>query len=350
MGLAIKRDVGTFFSVTLNNLFLFAALLAYAAIASGMKPAAAMPFFFLLLLITIFPLSSDPLAKVPPDRRALWPLTQNQRIGLRLASLALSPILWIGLAVLLTTRGWGWALVFLLVALAAQIVSALGSLLLRHVPSLHPLRPIPALPGRLGGIIRNNIRQILSTLDFYSAMLFSMGAIFYRFFANPPDKAAYPVMANIVALALSTYTQCSFGLDSPSGLVRYRLLPLRGWHILLSKDIAFLAVLCVLLLPTGQGVWSGLTFGLVVIAVGRWPSLVLRLPLKRWRFAGGDLRFSLAQFVTAPAIAFAEDRVSSWFLAAAFLFYLASLLVGGWYWDSRLIAGPRTTGGKITNT
>jgi len=121
MALAIKRDVGTFFSVTLNNLFLFAAWLAYGAIAGGMKPAAALPFFFLLLLITIFPLSSDPLAKVPPDRRALWPLTQNQRIGLRLASLALSPILWIGLAVLLTTRGWGWALVFLLVALAAQI-------------------------------------------------------------------------------------------------------------------------------------------------------------------------------------------------------------------------------------
>lgn len=336
MSLAIKRDVGSFFSVTINNLFLFAALLTYSALVSGVKPISAIPFFTLLLLIILFPLSRDPLSKVPPSRRALWPLTRAQFIELRLVSLGLSPVVWIAFAVLLVTRQWMAALIFLGAALAAQIISAFGGMLLRRSSSLHPVRVIPALPGRLGGLVRNNARQILSSLDFYATLLISLGAIFYRFERRAPDPAAYPAIAMIIALALSTLAQCSFGLDA-SGLVRYRLFPLRGWQILLCKDIAFLGILLIFILPVSpNGLGSGITYGLVMIAVGRTPSLVMRIPQQRWRFAGGDLRFSALQLVAAPTLAFAEYRVSSWFLGVGLLLYLVSLFLGGWYWDKKL--------------
>lgn len=179
MGLATKRDVRTFSSVTLNNLFLFAALLTYSALASGMKPLSAVPFYILLLFIIIFPLSIDPLKKIPPNRMASWPLTQSQLIGLRVASLGLSPVLWIGLVILVATRRWILAILFMIVALVAQLVTTVGALLLRHVPSLHPFRSIPALPGQLGGLIRNNVRQILSTLDFYPMATFHQCVVTY---------------------------------------------------------------------------------------------------------------------------------------------------------------------------
>ena len=42
---------------------------------------------------------------------------------------------------------------------------------------------------------------------------------------------------------MSSYAQCLFGLDGEGGRSRYRLLPVRGWQLLLAKDAAFLIVL-----------------------------------------------------------------------------------------------------------
>ena len=331
---AVKRDLGTFFSIRLNNLFLFAALLAYTSIASGLKPIASIPYFLLLFVVILFPLSADPLSKIPPSRMILWPLTPKQVFLLRASSLGLSPVLWIGLVILLLTRGVALTLIFVLIALMAQIVATAGIRLVRLHPGFHPFKVIPALPGKLGVIVLNNIRQIISLLDFYAALFFSIGAVVYRYASGHPDNAAYPIIAMFVALALSTHTQCIFGLDSRSGLLRYRLLPLRGWHILLCKDIAFLAVVFVLMLPTGLGLLAGLTFTLVVIAVGRYPSLALPSPQNRWRFSSGRLQFSVIQFLLAPALALAASRTSLWFLGLASVLYLISLIWGGWYWDS----------------
>ena len=49
-----------------------------------------------------------------------------------------------------------------------------------------------------------------------------------------------PVLSILIALALITYAQSLFGVDFGSGMTLYRLLPLRGWEILLAKDLAFL--------------------------------------------------------------------------------------------------------------
>lgn len=334
--LSIKRDLGTFLSIRFNNLFLFAALLAYTSAISGMRPIASIPFFLLLLLIILFPLSSDPLSRVPPSRMALWPLTNRQRIALRTASLGLSPILWLALLIFLLARRFVFAALFLVAAIVAQGLSFLGARLTRKLPQFNPIRHMPQFPGRVGGLIRHNIREILSILDFYAALMLSLGILLYRFVAYRPVSEAYPVLAMMVALALSTWTQCCFGLDFASGITRYKLLPLRGWQVLAAKDAAFVILLAILILPAGSSILAGLTFGFVVIAVGRYPSLASRLPLQRWRFASGDLRFTVLQFMLAPTLGFAASRNSPWFLGVAVVLYLISLLWGGWYFENLL--------------
>jgi hypothetical protein len=326
---AERRELGTFLSVRLNNLFLFAALLAYSSLVSHMKPAAAMPFFLLLGLLMLFPMSSDPLGRAPASRMASWPLTAQQRWWLRMAALGMNPLLWIALVILAATRQVLAALLFLAVAMGARTLSLLGGRITRLMPASDPLRYIPQFPGKLGGLVRLSLRQILSVLDFYAALALAVGAIAYRWRSTHPEPDAFPFLAMLVALALSTYAQCQFGLDS--GLSRYLLFPLRGWQVLLAKDVAFLLVLSCLVAPLNLG--TGLTFGLAALAVGRWPSLARRLPQHRWRFTAGEVRFTVLQVVAATAFAVKESRSGPWFLLAAFVLYLVSLLLGGLYWE-----------------
>jgi hypothetical protein len=85
-----------------------------------------------------------------------------------------------------------------------------------------------------GELVRKNMRELLSTLDFYVALLLSLTGLAYRVarLGLPPE--AYRDLGLLVLLALCTYTQCLFGLDG-GGLARYRLLPLRGGQILLPR-------------------------------------------------------------------------------------------------------------------
>ncbi|HEV2991173.1 MAG TPA: hypothetical protein VG759_22230, partial [Candidatus Angelobacter sp.] len=249
LGRVIKRDLRTLRSIQFNNFFLFAMLLTYSSLASSRTPAGAAPFLVLLALVLLFPLSSDPLAKIPQVRLALWPLTRGEWWRLRLASLGLSPVLWAALLLLATTRNIFAAGILILFAVIAQSFLLLMSSLARRIPRWNPYRYVPQLPGTLGGLVRNNLRQMLTLLDLYVAILVAIAGAAYRFLNSHPEPRAFPIMAFVAGLALSTYAQCFFGLDSPSALTRYRLLPLRGWQILLAKDMAFLTILFVLVLP-----------------------------------------------------------------------------------------------------
>jgi len=317
----MRRDLATLQSVKVNNFFLFVALLIYGALVSGVKPASSYPLLLLLGLLLLFPLSSDPLAAIPPDRLASWPLGTGQRFALRLASLALSPILWLAVLLMFKTS-LALALSFLCLAMAIQLALFLGSRL-RRAPQFDPWRHIPQVPGRLGGLMLKNTRQMLTVLDPYVALLLSISGIVYRFLTPHPDPAAFPVLALLVALSLSTYAQCLFGLDSASGATRHRLLPLPGYQVLFAKDAPFLAILFVLVLPIGP--WPGLTFGLTSLAIGHFPSVVLDAPQKRWRFTGGRLAFGVAQVLAGAALGFAESQKGVAFLLLAALLYLLPL-------------------------
>ncbi|HUE00248.1 MAG TPA: hypothetical protein VMR62_11805 [Bryobacteraceae bacterium] len=315
---AVGRDLAGIFKA--NNL-LFLGLLGKSAEA----------LFLLLGLLLLFPLSSDPLAKIPATRLALWPLSRTQRWSLRLASVAFSPVAWVGAIILAKTRRPAAALAFCGLALAMQGTLILGRYLAKHNRHWDLFRDLPRMPGRLGGLVRKNVREMLSLLDPYAALLLSIGGGAYRMFAAHPDPAASVIMGLLAALAMSTCAQSLFGLDLDSGITRYHLLPLRGWEILLAKGIAFLAILFVLLLPLDP--WPGVTFGLVALAFGHHSSIALRLPLVRWRFASGNLPFGALQAGSGIAMGFLEHQRGIPVLLLAAISYAASLYYYGRVWE-----------------
>ena len=315
---AVGRDLASSFRA--NNL-LFLGLLGKSAEA----------LFILLGFLLLFPLSADPLGRIPPARLALWPLSAWQRAGLRLASLALSPVAWIGVLILLETKRPGIAIAFLGLALGMQCALALGRYMVKRDPHWDLLRAIPRFPGRMGALVRKNVRETLSLLDPYAALLLSLGGAAYRLFGANPDPAAFSIMALLVALAMSTCAQSLFGLDRDSGVTRYHLLPLRGWEILLAKDVAFLAILLVLLLPLDPG--PGMTFGLVALALGHYSSVLFELPQKPWRFASGRLQFGALQTAAGIALGFLEHQRGLSVLALAAMGYLASVYYYGSRWE-----------------
>lgn len=331
-----NRELRSFFSIALNNFFLFVVLILIGDMSSsqmgGNGPlAGSAPFFLVLGLILLFPLSTDPLSKLSASRLDLWPLNQTQRVMLRLLSLTISPILWIAIILLILKAGAASAFLFFLVAMAVQAISTCSSHVFRHLPAIGSSRHMPHLSSRLGGIYGLAARQITTTLDFYLALILSLGSCVYRLISPSPNPDAFPILALLVALALSTYAQRVFGMDSASAISRYRLLPLRGWQIILAKDLGYLGILAVLVLPLNFGV--GLTFGLVALSIGRYPSLRLASEQQRWRFTSGDIWFGSGQIVAGFAIGISTARVSLWFLPGAALLYGASIPWGGWLWD-----------------
>lgn len=330
LGRAVRRDLGTFRSLKTNNFFLFILLLAWAAGVSHVEPHSSYPLLLLLFFVLLFPLSSDPLDKVPPSRLALWPLAQGERVTLRLMSLALSPVLWFAILFMFFRRVRpGIALAFLTAAILVQFVAVLA----RRIPARNPFRFVPPFPSRLGGLIRNNVRQMLTVLDMYIAILLSIGGCAYRFLASNPQPAAFPILALLVGLAMSTYANNLFGLDlASSATTRYRLLPLGGWEILLAKDLAFLAILALLVLPLD--LFTGLTFGLFALAVGHHGSIFRQVRTRRWRFAGTRVALGVTQSVGGIILGFTEHLHGVAFLFASAAIYAASLWFYAWRWDA----------------
>src|SRR4051794_24840616 len=153
-----------------------------------------MIFGFLML----FPLSSDPLAKIPSDRLALWPLSTRERLALRLLSIGLSPVTWIALAIFVAKKQILTALFFLVAAIAVQSVTLLASQATKRSPQWNLLRRMPSLPGPLGGLVRNNLRQMLTVLDTYVALVLSVSGLGYRLLSRKPDTSIFPILALLV--------------------------------------------------------------------------------------------------------------------------------------------------------
>jgi hypothetical protein len=307
---AVRRDLGSFGSVVTNNFFLFIALLVAGAVTAGVLPVAAYPYMALLVLLTLFPLAADPLAKIPAVRLGLWPLAGRQRLALRGAGVALSPMVWLAAFLVWRTAHPAAALSVLAIPLATYGLST---------PRWQPLRRVPAF----GELMRKNLRQMLSVLDPYLAALL---AAFGAFGGARAMEGGAAGMAMLTALAMSTWAQRLFALDGPAGMARYRLMPLPAWRILLAKDAAYLSLLFLLVLPTDAV--TGLACGLLALAVGRYPALRYRPPATRWRFLSGRFGFGLAQIVACgAAVAQAERRWAVLGIAAAL--WAATLWLGG---------------------
>jgi hypothetical protein len=98
-------------------------------------------------------------------------------------------------------------------------------------------------PGRLGGLLNKDQKYFWRLLDSYLGLL--VGAIFclYLFQANAPSWRALTVVLIIIFISNTSIAINNFGLDSTAGLNRYIIFPLSGRSIILSKNLAYLAVM-----------------------------------------------------------------------------------------------------------
>jgi hypothetical protein len=136
----------------------------------------------------------------------------------------------------------------------------------------------------LNHLIRKNLRETLSTLDFWSGAIASAFSIAFRATGLLPPEALLP-MTILVMLAISTHAQTLFGLDGDGGMARYRLLPVPGWQILAAKDVPFLLASMVMTLPLAPA--AGLGAALTALATGHHTSVTHRGKQVRWRFSSG---------------------------------------------------------------
>lgn len=318
---AFQRGEKSFGSLAGNNFFLVAVLFLGKAGS----------FLFLIMgLVVLFPLSTDPLRKIPPSRLALWPLEKRERWLLRAASPWLNPMTWVIAALALwAARG---SVTVGLWALAAGLVAAGFVISELPLPSGTAMwRRVPHFPGPLDQLIRKNLREMLSTLDFYCALLLSLSTAAYRISGRPLPAEAFMAMTVLVVVALSSYAQCLFGLDGAGGLSRYRLLPLPGWQILAAKDAAYLVVVLVLIAPLAP--LSGLGAALAALAMGRRPAVEDPRPQTRWRFSAGTSPiYGVIEVMVMASAASAIFFTSPLILLPCVLAWLGSL----WWYGRRL--------------
>lgn len=314
---AYRRDWTALQSLTGNNFFLLTLLLLQRAGT----------FLYLIMgLVVLFPLSTDPLRKIPASRLALWPLTRREHWLLRLASPWINPLTWI------LAAGAAWSAGR---TVSVELWAAAGALFaiafaLSHIPT--PGRTpmwhrVPGVPGLLDQLVRKNLREILSTLDFYCAAILSAAVLAWRVAGTSLPREALMAMTVLTVGALSSYAQCLFGLDGAGGMARYRLLPARGWQLLLAKDVAFLMALVPLALPLAPVAAMG--GALMALAVGHAPAIHHPREQTRWRFSmGGALGNGIVQMIAIAMTVSTIFSMSVLFLAPAAAIWAASVW---WY-------------------
>ena len=311
---ALWRDQQSFQSAAANNFFIVTLL--FLGRAGGF-------IYLVIALVLLFPLSTDPLRKIPASRLCLWPLDALDRRLLRLASPWVNPVTW-AIAALAVWAVRGRLTVGLWATTAGLVIAAFILSDVAGGSGFGSWRHLPHFPGRLDHLVRKNLREMLGTLDFYCAFILSLAAALYRVFGPPLPPEARMAMTVFVVVALSSYAQCLFGLDGAGGLARYRLLPLPAWQILLAKDAAYLLLVIPLTLPLAP--LTGIGAALVALAFGHGPSLDRYRPQRRWRFSSGaSVAYGVVQSIALAMAASTIFSTSSWVVLLCAAVWLGSL-------------------------
>ncbi|MBI3210405.1 MAG: hypothetical protein HYZ37_16085 [Candidatus Solibacter usitatus] len=324
------RELRALQSLSANNFFLFTMLLLVKQPESAYFPQ------LILGLLLFFPLSTDPMRKVPDERLQVLPIGPGDRIRLHVLSVFLSPVFWVltGVAIYGGVRFRLLTVQFFAVAIAANLLAIWVGGILQRVPRLNILRDIPAFPGGMGALVRKNIREQLCLLDTYVAVILSLLGTFFVYRSPVPQPAMKFGVTMLSVLALSTCAQRLFALDAGQGLMRYRLLPLSGWRILLAKDIAFLAAVAICAAPLAP--FAGLSAGLAALTIGHHAAVLYPIPQRQWRFtAGASFTHGVLQIIAlfgVGAMTFRGSTLAPLCCAAA---WLVSLFWFGWQFDRR---------------
>ena len=314
-----RRRQRSLIKIPANNI-----LYAAAAFVFMIDPFASVFLLELAALVLVFPMSADPLGLTPRSRLGVWPVTAGERRLLRAITPWLNPLTWTVAAVVLWKRvGWSLAALIGGLFLVAFVAPARAGGAGRG----GVLRFIPRLPGAIGMLVQKDLRGIVTTLDFYCALVPAAAAAGYRLAGMLPHEAGLPLTC-LVLLAISTCAQTLFGLDGPAGVTRYRLMPMAGWKAVLAKDLAFLLV--VVLLTALLAPLAGLSGGITALATVRKAAIIESRPQIRWRLqAGTAFGPAIVQIVAMMAVASVTDIKGPLVLAPCLLLWAVSIWRGG---------------------
>ncbi|KAA6462981.1 hypothetical protein DYQ86_06500 [Acidobacteria bacterium AB60] len=331
----MAKELSSFSSVRFNN-FLLCVLFIMSASVQQRRFAEAFweTFLFQLFLLTPILITSsiDAQQRLPGQRVRLWPLTEGQRLLLTFVSFVLNPffvVLFVGYLFWM-----GLAIAFCFVVLGVVIHAATYATARLRWPRGRLRRSwlpmLPMLPWKYAGIVRVTVSEVTSTLDFWTAILIAASGTAYRLFGHSPEPEAFPMLSLLVGIAMSTMAQRMLSMDEGRAMLRYRMLPIDGWKLLVVQDAVLVLLVGIMVLPLN--LQAGLAFSLVAIAVGRYPSLKQQTKQRRWRFVGGDPRFGVVQVLLGVAARIGAARIGLSVLAYAFLLYAGSVFWGHRLW------------------
>jgi hypothetical protein len=310
-----RRDRQSIFSFSANNISYTAVALLFMS-----DPGALIFFAVIIALVLFFPLTADPLRKIPPERLSLWPLTAREHWGLRAISFSFNPVIWLLAGLLawkrVTLGLWALVAVLFVIGFAApwRYMRGRGG----------AVRWLPRFPTHLNQLLRKNLRELLATLDFYAALILAIAAAAFRIGGRLPADAFLPITL-LVMLLISTCALSLFGLDGEDGFTRYRLLPLRGWQILAAKDAVFLLVSVLLTAPLNP--LAGFAAALLGLTIGHGSSIDRHGDERRWRF---QTSHSFGVSVTQIAVMIAAGATTAGWSALALVPCLAIYAVSTW--------------------
>ena len=199
-------------------------------------------------------------------------------------------------------------------------------------------------PGRFGGLIKKDLRYGSRLLDLYLALPLVVLFDIYLISNPAPSAVGFWIVVGAVFLPCVGLVFNCFGLDSPLGLDRYALLPLSGRETLVSKNLAFAALmlaLFALIVPlalwkfgvvvSGLGLLELNVIGLAYLTYGNWMSVKQPFKMQFYRFASGGspadalmgLIFTSIPAVVSVYLLYHENARAVWKLALLAGLYFA---------------------------
>lgn len=122
------------------------------------------------------------------------------------------------------------------------------------------------LPGRLGPLVQKERRSVRTVLDLWMGLLPVLMGAALSLSVSLSSTVRQAILVIVCALIANVTLNC-LGLDRPTGLTRYLILPIRGKDLLVAKNVAVTALVAPQLM--------------LLLAIGAWQSGVVQL--------GGDV-------------------------------------------------------------
>lgn len=191
------------------------------------------------------------------------------------------------------------------------------------------------LPGKFGALLNKDLRYSSRLLDLYLAIPIVVLFNIYLAVNFAPSATALFIVIGVLFWPCASIAFNCFGLDSPLGLDRYTLFPLSDKEKLFSKNLAFWAVMIILLLTilpfalwtlnasaTVIALLEFIAMGLAYAAIGNWLSVKQPFKMQFYRFASGGSVVDAIMGMIFASIPAALTIVLGWKIGIATLIYL----------------------------